>query len=520
MAPKHAGYAGDDDAVTDNIVNDEAVAELLQENENENEEMSQELQQLMSEFSEMDLNEMNMDTLTGSSSDDLQTIAERFKAQADDFVKRQKLLLKEVENRPRRTTKEADICLKAERKEAIDRAKQGHLDAPRMIRVQFPNTSCVLNVTVTLGMTVGDVRRAVMEALSEALKEKGMKKALAKDIAFQLSLFVNGKALHLRPRLPLDSAVVMADMQTDFIATLPPKVLTKVHPFFPVTEDEEDDDEVDEGTDQSDEPDDGDEPSEPNDDGGEPSEGGDSNQSPFLTVFAKFQEQTLQFGLNEGNSSVSNLGKLGIPWFQLSVQVEGHQLDDFEDLFDYAPEIADETLGLIVYVELFHYDTERPQNIVNVIVVEQYGERRQFNLELLSATLYLNIKDFVRDYLSELLELHHHDIILRYNNDDLECAPLGSHPASAQELMMEVSIVGKGGVISRHRAEALEDLKKKVIKNIKKTKTPTDATFPEAFTTYMESVKRKTQDIVFMKTQGIRVVDAGLRALSDEQLET
>ena len=275
----------------------------------------------------------------------------------------------------------------------------------------------------------------------------------------------------------------------------------------------------------SDEPDDGDEPSEPDDDGGEPSEGGDSNQSSFLTVFAKFQEQTLQFGFNEGNTSVSNLtfrasGKLGLPWFQLSVQVEGHQLDDFEDLFDYTTEIANETLGFVVYVELFHYDTERPQNIVNVIVMEQYGERRQFNLELLSSTLYLNIKDFVMDYLSELLELHHHDIILRYNNDELECAPLGSHPASAQELMMEVSIVGKGGVISHHRAEALEDLKKKVIKNIKKTKTPTDATFPEAFTTYVESVKRKTQDIVFMKTQGIRVVDAGLRALSDEQLET
>ena len=139
MAPKHAGYAVDDDAVTDNIVNDEAVAEVLQENENE--EMSQELQQLMSEFSEMDLNEMNMDTLTGSSSDDLQTIAERFKAQADDFVKRQKLLLKEVETRPKRATKEADILLKTERKEAIDRAKQGRLDAPRMIRVQFANTS-------------------------------------------------------------------------------------------------------------------------------------------------------------------------------------------------------------------------------------------------------------------------------------------------------------------------------------------------------------------------------------------
>ncbi|CAJ1358547.1 unnamed protein product, partial [Effrenium voratum] len=508
MAPKHAGYAGDDDTVTDIPVNDEAVAEVLQENEDE--EMSQELQQLMSEFSEMDLNEMNMDTLAGSSSDDLQTIAERFKAQADDFVKRQKLLLKEVETRPKRATKEADIRLKAERKEAIDRAKQGYLDAPRVIRVQFANTSCVLNVTVTFGMTVGDVRRAVMEALSEALKEKGMKKTLAKDIAFQLSLFVNGKALHLRPRLPLDSAVVMVDMQTDFIATLPPKVLTKVHPFFPVTEDEEDDDEVDEGTDQSDEPDDGDEPSEPDDDGGEPSEGGDSNQSSFLTVFAKFQEQTLQFGFNEGNTSVSNL----------TFRVEGHQLDDFEDLFDYTTEIANETLGFVVYVELFHYDTERPQNIVNVIVMEQYGERRQFNLELLSSTLYLNIKDFVMDYLSELLELHHHDIILRYNNDELECAPLGSHPASAQELMMEVSIVGKGGVISRHRAEALEDLKKKVIKNIKKTKTPTDATFPEAFTTYMESVKRKTQDIVFMKTQGVRVVDAGLRALSDEQLET
>ena len=275
---------------------------------------------------------------------------------------------------------------------------------------------------------------------------------------------------------------------------------------------------LDDGGDEQSEPEGGDDPS-----GSSPSSS--ETTQPFLTVIVAFEGECHHFALAENKCNIMNLvfrtaARLNLPWHQLVFEVEGQRLDDHEDLWLYAPDDVDETLGLVVRVGLLLDENAVMRDPVNVIVLEQYGQRRQFDL-MLTNFMFVNIKDYVQDYLSEVLRMENRDLRLHFNNIRIEEEHVTAHPAVGDELLMMLSITGEGGVLHRSQlqVEALETLKNKVIKSVKKTKAPANTNHPQGFSDYVNQFKRKMQDIAFMKSQGNNVMEAGIRSLTDEQLQ-
>ena len=98
-----------------------------------------------------------------------------------------------------------------------------------------------------------------------------------------------------------------------------------------------------------------------------------------------------------------------------------------------------------------------------MIVLEQCGQRRQFDL-MLTNVMFVNIKDYVQDYLSEVLQMETHDLRPHFNNISVKEAHVAAHPAVGDELFVMLSITGKGGVLHRSPSgRSTGTLKNKVI---------------------------------------------------------
>lgn len=254
MPPKTSGYSSDAPADAhqpvegQEVATDEAIAEVMQENEVQNDaenpaEIDDEIDTIMNQLSDLNLDELNVGAMAGSSSDTLQQVADRLKEKYLLIQKKQQKIMKEIKDRPTRVLKEEENRKKAADLIEQEREKMEFMTAPRVINVQIVGTSCILQVTVTMQTTVGDVRRAILEALNAQLREMGVKKPVSKENALRLELVVNGKQLHLRPRPELNNVIGANDMTSTFDATLPNSVLNKIYQFFPLPSDDEDEDE-------------------------------------------------------------------------------------------------------------------------------------------------------------------------------------------------------------------------------------------------------------------------------------
>ena len=80
-----------------------------------------------------------------------------------------------------------------------------------------------------------------------------------------------------------------------------------------------------------------------------------------------------------------------------------------------------------------------------------------------------------------------------------------------------------GGVIKTHlkKADAVKQLKEKAFSFIKKSEqdAASGTAFPQEFNTFLGNISKFVEDLKFMKASGTAVVTAGLRQMSDENLE-
>ena len=270
----------------------------------------------------------------------------------------------------------------------------------------------------------------------------------------------------------------------------------------------------------------------PNDDPDEDPDDDDSHHMPHFTVVVKFQEQEHLFHFKEPETIVFNLlfrtsGRLNLPWFQLTFEVDGRQLGEYDELMDFASEVADEDLGFIVNVDLFHYDDAGLQNSVAVIVLEQFGQRRQFNLEM-SNFNYDIIKDYVRDYLTEVLQLERHDIHLRYNDLGTEAVADNAEPLAGQELSMRLFIVGEGGVLrGGSRPMNQEQVLKSFLKNsraiyhkrVEDREDEVSDTAPVFIQPMLTSIKEQIVRMKVRTSTGDNIIKMVLEQVEDSHLQ-
>lgn len=84
---------------------------------------------------------------------------------------------------------------------------------------------------------------------------------------------------------------------------------------------------------------------------------------------------------------------------------------------------------------------------------------------------------------------------------------------------IHVSLQGRGGGLSRYmkKDEAMLHVKQKITKQLRKTSAP-DNDLKEEFRSFQSVFQRAMDNINLMKGQGTRVIDAGIRNLSSEDL--
>jgi hypothetical protein len=91
----------------------------------------------------------------------------------------------------------------------------------------------------------------------------------------------------------------------------------------------------------------------------------------------------------------------------------------------------------------------------------------------------------------------------------------------AKELEMCVSLRGGGFTIKKHmtKHDAIKALQVRAIANIKKIEDSEHVNFPVEFNAFLELVKKRGQDVDFMKASGVMVVQTGLRHVSNDDLK-
>ena len=204
-------------------------------------------------------------------------------------------------------------------------------------------------------------------------------------------------------------------------------------------------------------------------------------------------------------------GWLGVPWFQMELHHWTDILDDDDRFLNYMPE--EDNKGVFTQVQLIVNEDGGMTDSMEVVRVEQFGERRRHTLEMAKLLPFQTIMSFLGYFMSGQLDIDPSDLTLFCHSED-------TLEDYSDKMVVNVHIRGQGGVFNPvkktylKREPAIAKLKEDTQKQFDidpEADTP-DADLPVEFVQFLDKEREKLNNMMALKMRmGSSFFKAGIK---------
>ncbi|CAJ1365816.1 unnamed protein product [Effrenium voratum] len=204
-------------------------------------------------------------------------------------------------------------------------------------------------------------------------------------------------------------------------------------------------------------------------------------------------------------------GWLGVPWFQMELHHWTDILDDDDRFLNYMPE--EDNKGVFTQVQLIVNEDGGMTDSMEVVLVEQFGERRRHTLEMAKLLPFQTFMSFLGYFMSGQLDIDPSDLTLFCHSED-------TLEDYSDKMVVNVHIRGQGGVFNPvkktylKREPAIAKLKEDTQKQFDidpEADTP-DADLPVEFVQFLDKEREKLNSMMALKMRmGSSFFKAGIK---------